>query len=127
MKLEFLPEGSDDCPLIRLYGFGQAEAMRLREAFRALADGAKRSIPLHEEWWIEPLDDCQLELRVSARDLGVVERLPQRFDCSLNEEQWSEMVELMEPFCGVTQEQNQHQWLNKDSDISLLISPSGSW
>ncbi len=81
MKLEFLSDGLLDRSLIRLYGFDQTGAMRLREAIRTLSTKLRQSIPLHEEWWIEPVDDCRLDLRIGTRNLGVVERVPSKFEC----------------------------------------------
>ena len=39
MKLEYLAEGSRDCPLFRLYEFNQAEARTLRNLAKSLATG----------------------------------------------------------------------------------------
>jgi quinol monooxygenase YgiN len=55
MKIEFLPSGSPDCPLIRLYGFDRTEATRLREIVNRLASGSQQAISLHEEIGVEPL------------------------------------------------------------------------
>jgi hypothetical protein len=126
MKLEFLSEGSDDCPLIRLYGFDLAGALRLREAFRTLSDGSWQSIPLHEEWWIEPIGECHLDLGLGARDLGIVQRLPLRFECVLTAEAWMEMVNLTDPFCA-HRDGEVSQWLNYGGEVSLLLSPNGQW
>jgi hypothetical protein len=127
MKMEFLADGSDDCSFIRLYDFDLTGAMRLREAFRSLADGSLERIPLHEEWWIAPLEDCQLELRLGKRDLGVVQRLPMRFDCVLTKDGWLKATELTDPFCTPPGDQNAYQWLNDDGEISLLLSSTGEW
>jgi hypothetical protein len=129
MKLEFLADGSDDCPLIRLYDFDLTGAMRLREALRALSDGSRQSIPLHEEWWMKPVDDCQLVLRVGRRDLGVVQRLTMRFECVLTEDGWLEVKGLTDPFCIEPENEAivSYQWLNEDGEISLLLSPTGKW
>jgi hypothetical protein len=129
MKLEFLAEGSADCPLIRLYGFDVPEVMRLREAFRSLCDGSRQEIPLHEEWWVESMEGCQLDLRSGPRDLGVVQRWPMKFDCVLTAEAWLEMVEKTDPFCGseAPQAGEVYQWLNSDGEISLLLAPTGEW
>jgi hypothetical protein len=129
MKVEFLADGSDDCPLIRLYCFDITEAMRLREAFRALADGSRQSIPLHEEWWVKTIDDCALELRLAQRDLGIVQRLPMRFECVLTDEGWREAVERTEIFCAAPEgrQSESFQWLSRDGEVSLLLSPTGKW
>ena len=126
MTLEFLPDGLSDRPLIRLYGFDRIGAMRLREAFRALATCSRQSIPLHEEWWIEPVEECTLNLHVGARDLGVVERAPSKFECVLTAGTWTDMISLVDPFCA-SESANSHQWLNEDGEISLLLSPDGQW
>ena len=126
MKLEYLAEGSPDCPLLRLYDFDVVEAVRLREAFRSLATGAVRVLPLHEEWWIQPIEGCALELRLSSRDLGVVQRLPSKFDCSLTAEGWIDMALLADTFCASLRPEG-CQWLSDSGEISLLLSPSGRW
>ena len=129
MKLEFLAEGSEDCPLIRLYDFDVTGAIRLREAFRALSDGSRQTIPLHQEWWMQSLEDCELVLRLGKRDLGVVQRLPMRLECVLTQQGWLEAMEKTEPFC-TPQENPQaesHQCLNHDGEVSLLLSPNGKW
>lgn len=125
MKLEYLGDGSSDCPLIRLYDFNAIDAQRLREAFRTLADGSQQVLALHDEWWIEPVEGCQLTLRLGPRDLGVVPRLPMRFDCVLGSDAWGEMVKRTELFCESTDGAG-HQWLNRNGEISLMLSPDGS-
>jgi hypothetical protein len=126
MKLEFLEQGSADAPLLRLYGFETVEAMRLREACRTCADGLRQVIPLHEEWWIERVDECSLDLRRGERDLGVVQRAPLRFECILTPEGWTDVVLRIEPFCAPGS-LDAYQWLNGDGEISLLLSVNGQW
>ena len=126
MKLEYLASGSPDCPLVRLYEFDMTGAQRLREALRSLADGSLQDIPLHEEWWVTSMAGCHLNLRVGPRDLGLVERLPSKFDCVISAEGWSEMASMLDPFClGQTTET--FAWLNEDGEASLLLTPSGRW
>jgi len=127
MKLEYLPAGSPDCPLIRLYEFDVTGARRLREAFRSLADGSRQDIPLHEEWWVESIAGCHLDLRLGQRDLGVVERLPSKFECVLTAEVWLEMAGLTDPFCTADSRADEYQWLNEDGEVSLLLTPTGRW
>jgi hypothetical protein len=126
MKLEFLADGSEGCPLIRLYGFDLAGALRLREAFRSLADGVRQDIPLHEEWWIETVEECHLDLRLGVRNLGVVQRLPMKFECVLTAQAWMEIVGLTDPFC-THQDGELYRWLNRDGEVLLLLSPTGKW
>ena len=39
IKLEYLPDGSDACPLVRLYDFDTDGVRCLRDTFRSLAEG----------------------------------------------------------------------------------------
>src|ERR1700739_3365859 len=126
MKLEFLADGHSNCPLIRLYDFDLADAKRLREAFRCLASGSRQDLPLHQEWWIDPLEDCALDLRRGPRDLVVVERAPSRFEGVATENSWTQMASLIEPCCQ-TKMRESCIWLNRSGEISLLLTPSGGW
>jgi hypothetical protein len=126
MKLEYFAEGSPDCPLIRLYEFDTTGAKRLREAFRSLADGSRQDIPLHEEWWVQSIAGCHLDLRLGAKDLGIVERLPSKFECVLTPQAWSEVAAMVTPLCS-DQTSESALWLNDDGEASLLLSRSGGW
>lgn len=126
MKLEYLAQGSPDCPLIRLYEFDTTGAKRLREAFRSLADGSRQDIPLHEEWWVESIAGCHLDLRLGERDLGVVERLPSKFECVETPDSWLEIAAKVDPFCAGQSAEN-FAWLDEEGEASLLLTPSGRW
>jgi hypothetical protein len=125
MKLEFLPDGSPDCPLIRLYSFVHPEVLRLREIANKLATGEMREIALHDEAGLEPINSCQLSLRLGKRDQCIVQNGPQSFDCILPEEGWLDMSSLLEPFCE--NPATGFQWLVDKGPISLLISNNGTW
>jgi hypothetical protein len=126
MKLEFLAEGSLDCPLIRLYAFDQSAALRLRDLVNELATHARTGASLHEQLWIEQVKGCQLELRLDKRNRGVIQLAPLRFEFALSDEGWADVVGLLGPFCE-THNPSRYQWLNEIGKISLLISPSGTW
>ena len=126
MKLQFLPDGSRDCPLIRLYDFDQEEVLRLKESFDHLADGSATSVLLHEQAGVEPIDRCQLILRTGKRDAGVVQSGASTFECTLSPERWSDVAALAESICAAVR-QNTYQWLNEDGEISLLLSRDGRW
>jgi hypothetical protein len=126
MKLQYLPDGSPDSPLIRLYDFQPAEAARLKELFDSLANGSRTSAPLHEQIGIESVDACHLDLRLGAQDVGIVQKGALTFECALTAEGWSEVASFVEPFCEAAEAQT-YQWLNQDGKISFLLSPSGKW
>ena|SRR5947209_6745222 len=126
MKLQYIQDGGPDCPLIRLYDFQAVEATRLKELINSLANASSTCVPLHEQSGIEPLDGCQLDLRLGTQNVGIVQQGQLKFECALTAESWRDMASFVDPFCDAT-EMNTYQWLNEDGKISLLLSPSGSW
>jgi len=49
MKLEYLPHGSPDWPLIRLFEFDHSEAQRLRQLVKSLIAGDRQDVALQSE------------------------------------------------------------------------------
>jgi hypothetical protein len=126
MKLAFLADDSPVCPLIRLYDFQSADAQRLKELFDCLATGSRANISLQDVPGIEPVDGCQLNMRVDNCNTGIVQKGPFVFECSLTQARWSDVGSLTEPFCEVARP-NSYQWLNQEGEISFLLSPDGRW
>ena len=126
MKLEFMADGSPECPLIRLYAFDQSAVLQLRDLVNLLAAGKETSASLHKQPWIESVDGCELELSLGQRDRGVLEVDPSRFECVLSCEGWADIAGLLEPF-SESDGPELYQWLNEKGKISLLISSSGRW
>jgi hypothetical protein len=125
MKLEYLADGSQDCPLIRLYEFDQPEVMRLRKIAVALANRSAVSVALHDERGIESVSSCKLILRSGATDAGVAQTGPAAFECTLTPATWGLVKRLIDPFCE--SKIGGFQWLADQGEISLLLSRSGSW
>ncbi len=127
MKLDYLPDGSLDCPLIRLYDFGTSEAVKLYVYFYNLANGSSIKLALHQLDFIESIDDCRLDFVVAGRDRGIIKTdIANQFICVLDQESWKSVEDLIEPFCRDARS-GYYQWLDETSDISLLFSPSGYW
>ena len=126
MKLEFLENGSPDCPLIRLYAFDSTEAVRLREILRFLCDTVCEGFELHSEPWVEAINGCQLTLRLGQRDLGIIRQGRSAFNCVLTAEAWRNMSALIETFCE-SATPGHYQWIAEHGDASLLLSLDGSW
>jgi hypothetical protein len=125
MKLEFLPDGSDDCPLVRLYDFAPHEAAGLVSAALDLASGRQRVTAVHDWPGVEAIDGCRLLLRSGPRDRGLVRlAAPADFECVLTPATWDDVAGLTEPFiagCGG------FRWLSEIGDARWLISGSGHW
>ena len=127
MKLDFLPDGSADCPLVRIWGFMPTEARRLHEAATRLAGGQTEPVEVHSLTGVEPIDGCQLTLRVGREDRGVYALIGvNSFECLLRRPIWEHVANLIRPFCEEAKP-GYFQWLDESGDISLLLSVDGQW
>ena len=124
MKLEWLPDGSPDCPIIRLHDFIKEEVALLHAAVLRLANGQADRFELHRQDYIESVDDCRLTLRVRSWHQAIVKvGEPADFECGLTTDAWDEMAATIEPF---TQGTDGYQWLTS-GEAELLLSPDGLW
>jgi hypothetical protein len=125
MKLEFLPDGSDACPLVRVYDFAPAEVARLFAALSALATGSQRHVAVHDLPGVAAVSGCQLILRSGTRDRGLVQLAgPARFECVLTPESWDNVAGLTSPFVARA---GGYQWLSTIGDANWLLSGDGQW
>ncbi|HEY8750733.1 MAG TPA: hypothetical protein VIM11_22300 [Tepidisphaeraceae bacterium] len=122
--MEFLSSGAPDCPLVRLFDFGNDEACELRRVFEHLASGAWLQVDLSELPFLEAMNGCRLSLSRGDRDSGV-EPADDGFNCTLTAMTWQDVAELTEPFCKPNS--TGFQWLSTQGTISLLLSPTGRW
>ena len=72
MKVDFLKEGADDCPMVRLYGFRSSDVQHLIETFESLASGTTKQASLEEVCPVESVDGARLRFTRGERDRGVV-------------------------------------------------------
>jgi hypothetical protein len=126
MKLEFLADGSQGCPLIRLFGFTVPEIERVQRLVGHLAVGDLERFAIHELPFVEPIENCELEFVVTRWDqalAGDVNR--NRFSCGFTAGTWDNVAGLMEPFVeGATG----FQWLaGLPGEIQLLLTQGGLW
>jgi len=128
MKLDYLEEGSDDCPLIRLYEFSSAEIQRLRQSFESLANAKAERIALNEVIPVESVDGTQLTFIRAEHNQGVVPSGSRSFDVILSPQGWGRCMGLLEPFCENSCDYQCYQWLCDDvGQLPLLLSSDGAW
>ena len=127
MRLEYLPDGSPDFPLIRLYDFDHHTMTGFRRLVAELRNGSRRELVVHDLPEVEAVGGCQLVLEVGKRNLGVIRsRCENSFTCILTEAGWENVADLMEPFCEPGQA-GAFQWLSDEGKIPLLLSVNGQW
>jgi hypothetical protein len=126
MKIEYLADGADRCPLVRLFDFLPDEVNKLRRMCNELADGRAIEFALHEESWIQPVDGCRFYWRIGQHDVGVT--LPVS-DTELvlvySSEVWREVEGKVSQF--VDCRTGCFNWLTMEGDVDVLISMDGTW
>ena len=130
MKIEYLEDGSPDCPLIRIYGNDQIGMRNLCAAIGDLIAGANDSIALHRLPHFEAVGGCELTLRVAStpRQKGVHRQTDTLdFEWHLSLPDWDTVAELIAPF-GAHPNTRNFQWLH-DGETSILLSSyeDGQW
>ncbi len=127
MKLDFLSDGAEDCPLVRIWGFVPAEVRLLHEAVTRLASGQAESVEVHSLPGVEPLNGCRLTLKAGQEDRGLYPQGDENsFICLLRQHKWEQVADLIHPFCEDAKS-GYFQWLDESGDISLLLSVNGQW
>jgi hypothetical protein len=128
MKLEYLQEGSSDCPLIRLYDFTIAEATQLHNIIKQLAAGHNQWIEIHNLPWVKVIDNCQLTLIIQNWDQAIVRQKDtdkNDFACGFTTGTWYNIEGLVEPF---TTGGGGFQWLaGIPGEAALLMSCDSTW
>lgn len=112
MRLEYLPDGSPDCPLIRLFDFASAEAASLGAVVAGLATGQVERVAVHHLPGVTSVGGCELVFRLRGWDQAIVRV-------------GSTASGLIEPFAVGARG---YQWLaGVPGEASLLLSASGYW
>lgn len=125
MKLEYMADGSIECQLIRLYEFTESKAAELASNIEKLVQGEIISIALHNLDFITPVGGCELTLIVSDFGSGIADS-EDIFMCALSAEDLSQVAQSTRPFSNSINAYK-YQWLDETGEVSLVLSPSGTW
>ena len=127
MKIEYLKEGSDDCPIIRMFGNETESIKLLMEYVARLSKGIIKNKIINEIEGFEGIDQCQIDMQLSKESRGLIEKKGNLFKCVLSQSGWQSVYELLGSFSG---ENNIcFQWIDETSNISWLVSrhENGEW
>ncbi len=128
MKIEYIPHGSQECPLIRIFDFNEHQIAALHEQIVRLSDGSIASLDLNELPGTEAVGGRRFIFEACKRDEGVQPSANVvRF--TLTAGAWDNAAGLIGPFLTNTAS-GKFQWLNPHTGAakgSLLLSPDGNW
>jgi len=123
ITLEYLPDGSANCPLVRLYNYERSDVESLRSLCLALAAGRLREIALEKQAWVIANRDCSFVLRASQFDRGVRAPLAgAHFVMEYSSEGWLEIADKLTPFVDGS---GGFQWLTNEGEVNVLLSVDG--
>jgi hypothetical protein len=125
VKIEYLADGSTECPLIRLYRFDRTEVQELAQLVKQLSTSSFHEVSLKDKSWVESVGGCGINLRLGERDEGIRQCGPVSFECVLSSDGWNNVGGLLESFCESNA--TSYQWLINTGKISLLLSHNGQW
>jgi len=111
--------------IVRLYDFDSSQANKFQQLIQQLILDANKQLDLSAVDFIQERN-CNLILRISDEDIGIVRSGKKKFFCDLTISGYKHMVSLLNPFCK--KETKGYQWLyDIDSSTDFLFSPGGTW
>jgi hypothetical protein len=126
MELDYIENvnGLDE-NIVRLYNFNKTEAIQFRELIKDIIIDKKQRLDLSQIDFITPRN-CNLILGLFNSDEGILSKDNHTFYCVLTLEGFTNMLQLLEPFC--LKESKGYQYLyDIDNPTDLLFSPSATW
>lgn len=126
MELDYIENvNGHEQNIVRLYNFDKSEAIKFRELIIDTIINKKKKLDLSEVDFITPRN-CNLLFGLFKSDEGILTKDNQTFFCVLTLEGFTNMVNLLEPFCK--KESRGYQYLyDIDNPTDLLFSPTASW
>ena len=126
MELDFIPNINEFGEnVVRLYNFKKSESVKFRDLIKETVIEKGERLDLSQVDFIEGRN-CNLILVPFRKDEGIVTQDTETFFCALTKETYTNMVNLIEPFCN--KDSKSHQYLYEiDNPIDFLFSPAGTW
>ena len=125
MYLEFIPEGSQFCPLLILSPSIPEEAEKLYQALTNLVTDNNAVVDIHGLPFISPVDGCRLSAQVIDENIGpvLIENTKNHFTWQLTCKGWEWVLELL--YCFTEPDSRGQHWLEPDdetSNIDVILS-----
>ena len=125
MYLEFIPEGSQFCPLLILSPSIPEEAEKLYQALTILVADNNAVVDIHGLPFISPVDGCRLSAQVIDENIGpvLIENTKNHFTWQLTCKGWEWVLELL--YCFTEPDCRGQHWLEPDdetSNIDVILS-----
>lgn len=133
MKLEFLDNISDNGKfpnvesdqLVRLYDFDATQAGELKKEIQEVILAERSDLDITSLQFIKSVN-CNLILRVSKEDRGLMTFDKRNFICAMTIPSYEKMALMIAEFSK--KETSGYQWLyDLDCPIDFLFSPGGTW
>lgn len=126
LELSYIPDGSDDCPLLRIAGDDLSAYSRLRDALEELSSGIREHVAIDQLPGISALHDCHLLAVAFKWNQGVIAVAPQNaFEWRLTQSTWDNVVGLLEPFSAHST--HGFQWLESAGNVRVLVTTADTW
>jgi hypothetical protein len=127
VNIDYLENGSDDCPIIRVYGNEPDSVRLLMKCIADMVNGEIKSKCLNDIKGFKSINGCRFDIELSSLQKGVIQLSSNNFICQLSKDGWQEAYELLEPLSEDSK--TGYQWINESSEISFLVSryANGQW
>lgn len=110
--------------VVRLYNFDMAEAILFRTLLIETIIEERQQLDLSQVPFITPRN-CNLILGLFKSDEGILSKDQQTFYCVLTLKGFTNMIDLITPFCNKASRGYQYLY-DIDNPIDLLFSPTAS-
>jgi hypothetical protein len=127
VNIEYLEGGTEDYPLIRIYGDEPDSVKLLMASISDLVNGKIKQKCINDINGFNSINDCQFSIEVSSKQEGVIKTNSNSFKCLLPKDDWQTAYMLLEPLSKKAQVG--YQWIDETSNISFLVSlyEDGQW
>lgn len=124
MNIDFLRDGSDECPLIRLYNGQYEDYSVLIQSINNLIHKGARFDVLGLTNFKHDNSIKKFLFEMDEEDSGIIEYSEGGFYCRYSKKHLSEIIGKLTIY---QRDQHGYYWLDEKSDIDILLSYSGRW